>query len=64
MKPTNLTNGKVVVTIPVEVKKELHHRAIDAGMTLNSYLAKILIQAATGGKNDNGISDRDGSFCH
>lgn len=48
MKPTNLENGRIVITIPIDIKKQLFHRAIDESLSLSKYIAKKLTELADG----------------
>ena len=42
MKPTNMENGKVVVNLPLEVKRKLYEKAEERGLILTNLILQIL----------------------
>lgn len=42
MRPTNLENPRIVVNIPLELKRKLYESAIKEGLPLNGFILQIL----------------------
>lgn len=42
MRPTNMENGKVVINLPLHVKKKLYEEASHRGLILTNLILQIL----------------------